>query len=59
MFPVNVSELSKAKKDLESMKTQSENLSTEYDRLLEEKDRLERKVKVLGGGDEKDTKKDD
>eukprot|EP00095_Tigriopus_kingsejongensis_P008310 maker-scaffold871_size86487-snap-gene-0.30 protein:Tk08310 transcript:maker-scaffold871_size86487-snap-gene-0.30-mRNA-1 annotation:"b-cell receptor-associated protein 31" len=52
-------DLGKAKKDLESMKSQSENLSAEYDRLLEEKDRLERKVQVLGGGGDQESKKDD
>merc|ERR1712045_634817 len=51
-------ELSKALKDVESMKSQSENLTKEYDRLLEEKDRLERKLRILdgegAGGDKKD-----
>merc|ERR1719449_329220 len=42
-------ELSKALKDVESMKSQSENLTKEYDRLLEEKDRLERKLRILEG----------
>jgi len=47
-------ELSKALKDVDSMKTQSENLTNEYDRLLEEKDKLERRLQVFGEGDKKD-----
>jgi hypothetical protein len=53
-----IAELSKAKKDLESMKTQAENVSTEYDRLMAEKDKLERKLRIAGVEDEQD-KKDD
>ena len=41
------------------MKTQSKNLASEYDRLMEEKDKLERKVRVLGGGEGDGGKKDD
>jgi len=52
-------ELSKALKDVESMKSQSENLTKEYDRLLEEKDRLERKVRILDGEGPGGDKKDD
>ena len=48
------SDLAKALKDVESMKTQSENLTNEYDRLLEEKDKLERRLQVFGEGDKKD-----
>ena len=51
-------ELSKALKDVESMKAQSTNLTKEYDRLMEEKDKLERKLRILDGGDSGD-KKDD
>jgi len=51
-------ELSKALKDVESMKSQSTNLTKEYDRLMEEKDKLERKLRILDGGDSGD-KKDD
>lgn len=47
-------ELSKALKDVESMKAQAENLSTEYDRLCDEKNMLERKLAIQGGGDKKD-----
>ena len=49
-----ISDLSKALKDVDSMKTQSENLTNEYDRLLEEKDKLERRLAVFGDGDKKD-----
>jgi len=52
-------ELSKALKDVESMKSQSENLTKEYDRLLEEKDRLERKLRILDGEGPGGDKKDD
>jgi len=51
-------ELTKALKDVESMKAQSTNLTKEYDRLMEEKDKLERKLRILDGGDSGD-KKDD
>jgi len=53
-----VSELRKAKKDLESMKSQAENVATEYDRLMAEKDKLERQLRIAGGGEDND-KKDD
>lgn len=53
-------ELSKAKKNLESMKSQAESVATEYDRLLAEKDKLERKLKIAGvGAGDEGTKKDD
>ena len=53
-------ELSKAKKNLDSMKAQAESVSTEYDRLLAEKDKLERKLKIAGvGAGDEGTKKDD
>nr|ACO14719.1 B-cell receptor-associated protein 31 [Caligus clemensi] len=45
-------ELTKAKKDVESMKTQAKNLTEEYDRLMEEKDKLERQLAT--SGDKKD-----
>ena len=51
-------ELTKALKNVESMKAQSTNLTKEYDRLMEEKDKLERKLRILDGGDSGD-KKDD
>lgn len=47
-------ELSKALKDVASMKAQAENLSAEYDRLCDEKNSLERKLAIHGGGDKKD-----
>jgi len=48
-------ELTKAKKDLEAMKSQAEGLNKEYDRLCEENAKLERQLKVFGdGGDKKD-----
>ena len=49
-----VSELSKALKDVASMKAQAENLSSEYDRLCDEKNSLERKLAIQGTGDKKD-----
>ena len=56
----NVSELRKAKKDLESMKSQAENVATEYDRLMAEKDKLERQLRIAGGGEDNGgDKKDD
>merc|ERR1712179_479511 len=48
------SELSKALKDVASMKAQAENLSAEYDRLCDEKNSLERKLAIQGTGDKKD-----
>lgn len=48
------SELSSAKKNLESMKTQAESVSKEYDRLLLEHEKLEKKLSIAGGGDKKD-----
>jgi hypothetical protein len=39
------------------MKTQSANLASEYDRLMEEKDKLERRLRIVDGGD--GDKKDD
>ena len=49
------SELRKAKKDVESMKTQAENLAAEYDRVADERNAFERKLKISGGGyDKKD-----
>jgi len=48
------SELSKALKDVASMKAQAENLSAEYDRLCDEKNSLERKLAIQGDGDKKD-----
>ena len=39
-------ELTKAKKDLEAMKSQAEGLNKEYDRLCEENAKLERQLKV-------------
>lgn len=48
------SELSKALKDVASMKSQAENLSAEYDRLCDEKNALERKLAIQGTGDKKD-----
>jgi len=47
-------ELSKALKDVASMKTQAENLSAEYDRLCDQKNALERKLAIQGTGDKKD-----
>ena len=47
------SELRKAKKDVESMKTQAENLAAEYDRVADERNAFERKLKISGGGDDK------
>jgi len=47
-------ELSKALKDVASMKNQAENLSAEYDRLCDEKNSLERKLAIQGTGDKKD-----
>ena len=47
-------ELSKALKDVASMKAQAENLSAEYDRLCDEKNSLERKLAIQGTGDKKD-----
>jgi len=47
-------ELSKALKDVASMKAQAENLSAEYDRLCDEKNSLERKLAIQGDGDKKD-----
>jgi len=47
-------ELSKALKDVASMKAQAENLSSEYDRLCDEKNALERKLAIQGDGDKKD-----
>merc|ERR1712088_644462 len=47
-------ELSKALKDVASMKTQAENLSAEYDRLCDQKNALERKLAIQGDGDKKD-----
>ena len=58
--PINLklfSELKKAKKDVESMKTQAENLAAEYDRMADERNAFERKLKISGGGDA--DKKDD
>ena len=49
-----ISELSKALKDVASMKAQAENLSAEYDRLCDEKNSLERKLAIQGEGDKKD-----
>ena len=49
-------ELSKALKDVASMKTQAENLSAEYDRLCDQKNALERKLAIQGTGDKKDDK---
>jgi hypothetical protein len=49
-----ISELSKALKDVASMKSQAENLSAEYDRLCDEKNALERKLAIQGTGDKKD-----
>jgi len=51
-------ELSKALKDVASMKSQAENLSAEYDRLCDEKNSLERKLAIQAGGEGGD-KKDD
>ena len=53
-FKWNISELSKALKDVASMKAQAENLSSEYDRLCDEKNALERKLAIQGDGDKKD-----
>ena len=53
-FELNISELSKALKDVASMKAQAENLSSEYDRLCDEKNALERKLAIQGDGDKKD-----
>ena len=53
-----VEERTKAQENVESMKAQSTNLTKEYDRLMEEKDKLERKLRILDGGDSGD-KKDD
>jgi len=47
-------ELSKALKDVASMKSQAENLSSEYDRLCDEKNSLDRKLAIQGNGDKKD-----
>ena len=49
-----ITELSKALKDVASMKNQAENLSAEYDRLCDEKNSLERKLAIQGTGDKKD-----
>ena len=49
-----IAELSKALKDVASMKAQAENLSAEYDRLCDEKNSLERKLAIQGDGDKKD-----
>ena len=46
--------MSKALKNVESMKTQAENLSAEYDRLCDEKNSLERKLAIHGESDKKD-----
>ncbi len=54
-----LTELRKAKKDLESMKSQAENVSAEYDRLMAEKDKLERQLRIAGGGGSDGDKKDD
>ena len=49
----HISDLSKALKDVASMKAQAENLSAEYDRLCDEKNSLERKLAIQGEGDKK------
>ena len=52
-YQIHILDLSKALKDVASMKAQAENLSAEYDRLCDEKNALERRLAIQGEGDKK------